>query len=473
MRSIFVVLIASAILLGLWLRVGRLGYESVWHDEAHSALVARSSPYEIVRASATADNNPPLYYLLLHWSTKLTRSDAEPWLRAPSVLFGIVGIVGTFLAAKELGGFIVGVWAAALVALSVFHIQYSREARMYSLLYATATMSMYQFLRLRTPGIGSALQWILWTIATLFAHTFGVFVVVAEHVCWAVLRVVTPDAVPRFRKWWSLNVGVVVLFAPWAFVTLQQHGRIGGVFWIGPPYLSQPLDILAALAGSFPVLVALLALACIGLVELIRRPRAITVALPPIAVSLVVIVWCAIPLLVPWLASYISFPIFIPRIAIAALAPLLIAAAIGLAALRPPIAMMAGAVVLVMCGRLAWQYTHALSKDDWRGVAAYIAQQTKPGELLLFHESNRRKGLRYYLPNPAADIAGFPDHVKTVQPTDIARLEPLVDGRPRVWLVLASSNDPKHLIEQALSTRFAMIDRREYRHVTVERFDAR
>ena len=261
-RAVQAGLIVLIVLTGAWLRIEGLADESVWHDEAHSALMARLDAFQIVRASATTDNHPPLYYLILHWFTQLAGADSETWLRAPSVAFGILGILCTFLVAKELGGRVSGLWAAALLAVSAFHIQHSREARMYSLLYAAATLNMYLFLKLRTGNSMSAALWIGCTLATLFAHNVGLFVVLAQHICWAVLRVAAPDTVPTFRKWLTLNVVVAFAAAPWAWVIVLQRRRMDGRFWVAPPYLSQPVDVLARLAGSFTLLV-LLASACV------------------------------------------------------------------------------------------------------------------------------------------------------------------------------------------------------------------
>jgi mannosyltransferase len=475
-RAFALGLIAIAICVGGWIRIAGLADESLWHDEAHSALMARLGVVEIVQASATADNNPPLYYLILYWFTGLMGADSESWLRAPSVIFGILGIWGTFLAAKEIGGPIVGLWAAALVALSVFHVQYSREARMYTLLYAAATLNVYLFLRLRAGKTTTAVLWAVCAVTTLFAHTVGLFVVLAQHVCWAVLRVLAPESVPTFRRWLTVNAAVALAAAPWAWVALQQQRRMGGVFWVPPPYLSQPLDVLAHLAGSYKLLVALLALAGVGCVALIRGVQPMTTGIRGTAALLVLVIWGGVPLLAPWLASYVSVPIFLPRITIACLAPLVIGAALGLRCMRLPWAITGGALVLAMSGQMAWQHTHQLRKENWRALAAYVKPQLRSGDLLLFHEGSRRKGFDYYVRDPVSRIAGFPDHRftagQTVQADELPQLDRLTEGHQRIWLVLASSNDPEQLIEHALSATRLETDRRDFNRLTVVRFDA-
>jgi uncharacterized membrane protein len=433
--------------------------------------MARLESSQIVRAAATADNNPPLYYLILHWFTDTAGSDKEIWLRAPSVFFGIVGMLATFLVARRLGGPLASLWATALVALSVFHVEHSREARMYTLLYAAATLSVYAFLRLGVGGRRDSVLWAICTLATLFAHTVGLFVLLAQNVCWLTLRVMAPATVQPLRKWLYLNLAVAVAATPWAWVVVQQRDRMGGVFWISPPYLSQPIDILAQLAGSFLLLVILLALACIGFAAVVRNPQTTQTG---VAGLFVLLIWGSVPLLIPWLASYVSVPILIPRVAIACLAPLYIAAAFGLAALRPYMAIIPAAAVLLISGHLVWQHINTLSKENWRSLVTEITPQLAPDDLLLFHESSRRKGFQYYMPSPRSELAGFPERRfaagETLQPSELQALQRIVEGRRRVWLVLSSSNDPNGLIQQALSRNFTMMRRREYRRLAVEEF---
>src|SRR4029077_9892189 len=73
------------------LRVWHLGVESVWQDEATSVEIARDPPADVV-LDATADVDPPLYYLALHLWMRLT-GDSERAVRGLSVLFSLLAVV--------------------------------------------------------------------------------------------------------------------------------------------------------------------------------------------------------------------------------------------------------------------------------------------------------------------------------------------------------------------------------------------
>jgi uncharacterized membrane protein len=92
------------------LRVNDLGRESLWHDEAYSAVHARARVLAIARDSATTDNNPPLYYELLRAWTRVF-GEREAALRSLSVVAGISGVAVTYGLALALSGEVVALWA--------------------------------------------------------------------------------------------------------------------------------------------------------------------------------------------------------------------------------------------------------------------------------------------------------------------------------------------------------------------------
>jgi hypothetical protein len=58
------------LLLGLDLRLARLGFQPLWWDEGYSVYFATLPLGEMVRQTAV-DNHPPLYYALLQLRTAL------------------------------------------------------------------------------------------------------------------------------------------------------------------------------------------------------------------------------------------------------------------------------------------------------------------------------------------------------------------------------------------------------------------
>lgn len=136
--------IILTLILGLSLRLISLN-QSLWLDEATTALVAKMSLSDFFTKFISNDFHPPLYYLILHFWTQMF-GISEILLRIPSVLFGLLNIYFVYLIGKE----IKLKWAvlpSLLLATSGLHIYYSQEARMYSLAALLVTVVVYTFIK--------------------------------------------------------------------------------------------------------------------------------------------------------------------------------------------------------------------------------------------------------------------------------------------------------------------------------------
>lgn len=178
-------LVLAATMVGAVLRLSSLGTRSLWYDELISALIARESLSDILRArlhlGASPElvdrlytNNPPLHLVLLHAVGWVSHDDAVS--RLPFALAGIAAIPVSYLVLKRLFDPTVATAAAALLAISPIHIAYSQEARPTSLLILFA-LGMLLFLLRATEGnrsrdwIGMAVCGVLAVWTSYFALT--------------------------------------------------------------------------------------------------------------------------------------------------------------------------------------------------------------------------------------------------------------------------------------------------------------
>jgi uncharacterized membrane protein len=133
------------ILAGLLLRLISIN-QSLWLDEATSAIVAKMSLADIFTRFLPNDFHPPLYYLIIkYWTGVFGYSEVA--IRIPSVLFGLGTIYITYLIGKKVFNKNVGLLSALLVATSGLSIYYSQEARMYSLAAFLVTLLVYLFMQ--------------------------------------------------------------------------------------------------------------------------------------------------------------------------------------------------------------------------------------------------------------------------------------------------------------------------------------
>ena len=118
------VFLLSVISLAFWLRVFRLGGQSLWYDEGVSFYLTGLSLPEMLAWTAY-DIQPPLYYLLLRLWVGLA-GGTEFALRFPSLFFGVLAVPLFHALGKKLFGSAAGFIAAFLAALSPLYLWYSQ-----------------------------------------------------------------------------------------------------------------------------------------------------------------------------------------------------------------------------------------------------------------------------------------------------------------------------------------------------------
>lgn len=132
--------------------------QSLWLDEATTALVSKMSFSDIFSKFLPGDFHPPFYYLLMKlWV--LVFGTSEISLRIPSVIFGVGIIYFVYLIAKKMFDIKAANIASLLAATSGLLIYYSQEARMYSLTAFLVVIAFYLLLKEK---------WIWFSISLLF-----------------------------------------------------------------------------------------------------------------------------------------------------------------------------------------------------------------------------------------------------------------------------------------------------------------
>ncbi len=132
------------LLISLFLRLTSLN-QSLWLDEATTALVSRMPVADFFTKFMPADFHPPLYYLVIHyWALLFGTSEIS--LRIPSVLFGVATVYVVCLIAKDLK-YKYPLVPALFLATSGLHVYYSQEARMYGLVTFLVCFLILCFIR--------------------------------------------------------------------------------------------------------------------------------------------------------------------------------------------------------------------------------------------------------------------------------------------------------------------------------------
>lgn len=407
--------LAAVLLLALVLRLAVLDRDPLWSDEALTIVLARWPLDEMLWWPT--DPTPPLYYALHKWL--MPASASAPLMRSISLVSGVlivpVGYVAGRLLLSRSGALLV----AVLLATSAPLVDYSGEARAYSLLVllvaGSATTLVWWCVEVERAGrVTRVARFALAffaasTLAAFYTHVIAVpwigaavFVLLVHldrrrlpgmtgHVATACVAMVLL-AVPGLVRF------VRALSTPDHFNWLTQTG-VGG-FLRTLASLILPFAQGTGRANAVaPMQVALLLSAAAGVAWLVRRawPALDAEARRRPAGWAIVVALASMPLLL-WLIGFVAQPVFMPRTALIALPALaLLAAAVvtgqprrsvrlGLCVALP----LASLLSLLVLGS-------ARAREDWRGTAEALDRHVRAGDVVMVCAIWKYPALRHAL----------------------------------------------------------------------------
>jgi len=365
------------------------------------------------------DPHPPLYFLLMKGWLALT-GPTHAAAASFSVLFSVAAVAAMYAFARELYDDSTALLAALFLAVSTMHVHFGRNIRMYSAFTFFVLVSWYAFARLgeRSRRVGAL--YVVSTVAVLYTHVYGLFVVVAEHIY---VALVETDR-ETIRSWRRLQLIVVALYLPWGLVLGSQIvGLLTGtggtaVGWIPEPSTALVRDTLLMYAGFpsyYPVLAGTqltwgLAMLVLFTFNVVLPFAAMTYRAADAGYEFVLTdsrqagmlgVFVLALVGVPLAASYLLVPIYYPRYTIAASLPLLVLVARAITNL-PDRRWRVGIVVLLLVtsGVTTATYYQGESVEDWRGTANVIEANAQPGDAIVIQPFWVEGDLDYYYDEP-------------------------------------------------------------------------
>ena len=393
--------VAALAVGALGLRVVLLRRHPFWFDEAFSLMLITYVPVRGWRF----DVHPPLYYALLWAWSRLSTTDA--WLRLLSALLGAATIPAVYALGKRLLGRAGGLWAAAFLAVTWFHVWYSREARMYPLLVLGFALALWGMVAGARDGAGAG--WLVYALAgaaVAWSHALGVY--------YAAILAGLALLVPRGEAGWSGSAGtlgsrrswvvstlaLIALCAPWAPIFAARGREVAASFWVPPPSPEPPLlstvhdftvstvpspaallrartgiDLGAAL-GAWVWMVPLLGALGLALVLGDRGRR---------RVAWFLALAYGLPIVLFTVASLVVRPILIPRILLPAAVPMVLLLAAGVVAVpgrrgRAVAGLTVGGVLLLgAVYGLRYGYDF---REGWREASEHVQAHARPGDVL-------------------------------------------------------------------------------------------
>jgi hypothetical protein len=410
--------LAAILIVAILFRTIAIDAQGLWTDEALTIVLSNwSIPDMLLRPT---DPTPALYYIL----HKLLIPASAPLevVRSISVVAGVLSVGLMFLVGRLAFGAAGGLFAAALLAVWSAHVDYSQEARAYSVLFFLTLLTTLGLLSYAkdapAPGAqrrGFALAlFCIGNVLSFYTHVIAIFWIVPSSLL--LLAAVARAWRSRWREILAAFAAMALAAAPGLYRLILQV-RLGDPFhWLPQASAAEFADTGAAVflpvglwdnpltnalgtgavaeAMIVSLLLALLAAGCwLGARRLSDRLRR-----QPVILWLI-LTYLAVPVLV-WLFGFVARPLFMHRTILFAVPGVILLIVAVCLALERRVAAGAALVTVLLYSASTLAFGIVREKEDWRGAYKYLAAHAAPGDLVAVCPLYNYPVLRYHARTP-------------------------------------------------------------------------
>lgn len=344
--------------------------QSFWLDEGSQAMTSLRPLKEIIFNNLN-DFHPPLMYFLTHFWIQVSMS--EQWLRLLPVIFGVATVYVGFLLAQKLLNKTSAKLFALLLSISPYHIYYSQEFRMYSLVTLLVMLSMYFFVNLFThKTYKNIVGFVISSVLILYTHYLGGTIFIAQLLFIILYK---KDLVKKFLLYYLI---IGLLFLPWLpqLLTQLQMGVAADTYL---PGWTQMLSL--SFYKAVPLLLIKFTIGRIDLNNTVMYVSLILVAVSVIGASvypllkrfkdekvMFVFFWFVVPVVLTFLISF-KLPMFQPFRLLFCLPAFYLLIVLGLEHTKKYKHLVLSAVVLLffLCQSIFW-FNPVFWREDWKGA---------------------------------------------------------------------------------------------------------
>jgi mannosyltransferase len=470
-HSILLLLLLTA----AFLRFYKLDYQSLWIDEIFTVNIAapENSFAQIFDFLKVNDPHPPFYYFLIHIFFCLFGYTAFV-LKLFSAMVGVLGILSIYFLGKEILNKRVGLIAAYLTTFNYFHIFYSQEGRMYSLLFFTTCLAVLYLLRfIKTPNYKSILLFVMFSTLMAYSHFFGVFMLISFYGIILFYTMNSDDKKNRLKLAIASGLMTIVLYIPAIIVVFSNQQRDS--FWIQAPNF-KTFDLMLGEFFGYNSTLKALVMVIFGasiIYYFIQRKRQSKAhsEMGKINPILLLLVWIFGTILISLIYSFVALPIIVSRYFIGILPAIILLLAILIHNFKVKyleLAFVAIFAVFSLKALIDKSFYSGYYKTQFREGVQNMANK-KPNDLIVFRHGGFY--LTYYL-NQFNSKQQTIDADINAYVTGLKQTQNLVD----FWYFDAHNSDysPTNATKEFLENKFIMDNTAEYfdaycKHFTVKK----
>ena len=448
------------------LRFHHLYGSGLWFDEAASYFIASKGLSGILDYARLAPGeHPPTYYWpLLLWMNVAGTSEFA--LRYFSVWFGMLFIPLFYRFVRRHFDFRLALLATILSVSMPFLVDYSQEARMYTMVMCLTVLSMDYFLRWAAGDRKAAYKHFLFLMLAMSVHYYAILLMAAQDVYLLSRRDLWRSMGKLVLLWhlllaaalgfWFFNASGVVVSAGRAFTnpifagrSLEEMARIAIDLTVGGVVIRPLANADYLLAAGAWILILL------GALWAHRNLDAWTRGVPLRA-------WLfALAVVPPLLATVVPY-VYAARYLFVTIPALLLLMAGGLLDLhqrgRPALAV--GLAALIVTFAYGLNFTYGFIKSPYREMASIVAANARPQDGLILEGPSQWPLAYYYLPGHW-EQRYIPPGVEAAELVDIdPAMRTMQKNHPRLWVLSeqASVVDPGNNVLRWLSLNANPVD---------------
>ena len=404
-------LLAIIILAAALMRFYNLGGESYWYDEIMTLNATAGEIKQILTGPR------PQFFLIIAYGWIKIFGVSETATRSLSCVFGTFSILLIYLVARELYNKKVGIIASLIMAFSQFQIYYSQEFRYYSLFVLTTLLSFYCLIKyLKNPEGYRLILYVISNMLMYYSHYFGLFSIAAQGVfCLFLMN-------QKKRADYRLLSGFFLILLPvslkiFSFMNDALSNEPTGPNWLAQTSIYDPLITLRNYIGSgldYPSLTTIMT----GLIFFLSG-TVIFIKIKGISKwteslkntknnfrfilvsneTLLIVLWFTFPIVIPFVISEISAPIYHYRYTMGASPAFYIIIALFLWHCRqvvPEIVSVGMFLIILIPGLM--QFYNTPVREQWREAAQLVrANFSNNSDVIIFNNDyNNLNCFRWY-----------------------------------------------------------------------------
>lgn len=530
-------IMAALVLVAFAWRIQNLDGQSLWRDEIDAIYFAlRDLPATLSMFVDTGQNGALYFFGLRPW-LRLAGS-TEFALRYPSVLLGVLSVPLLWRVSRRLSpshkmhsesepenvtgrdsgmlSLLSGLYwqetvgnsammAAIFLTINPYHLWYSQDGKMYSLISLLALLAVWFWLQaIDRGGWWPWLRFLITVSLAMYTHLLMVLLIPLFFI-WFLIS--WPQSKRHWKGYLLALAGLTLPYLPllaWQWHLLKANEQLTSLSFT--PFSEVLRTIILYQSNSFlpprsmvyliPIMVLALAGLVAGYKMIVVRPSSPLPFLGARRRHLLIVSWLIVPVLTIHGLS-LRQPVFLPRyvIWITPAAAMLMALGLQLVwrnrgALSKPLAAVIAIYVIAYWGSIGWTEKYQEIKTDLRSAVRYVHDRRQPDDLLIMQIPHLQYAYQYYTSDQGTDPFKHGDERLGWWAAGLSGQDGLIgqgagqlidkqmrgttDGATDIWILLSEVDlvDPRHSMIEWLDQNMGLVNQvdfyatqiRHYRH---------